>query len=482
MKFTFFILLISLSLSTLAQDYESIISFGKVAKDYTGSSTPISLNEFKLNYINSYENQFKQIEIEKVSSLPNGSLAQIKPVLDGDKSYIRISVTNDLLKNEAAYGELAHYVTNINQSLGGPANWMEMATNARLGSVTALESMAKFKEFSLNKMFQYSEVSSDAVDFLRTNYESVLSEEVKSIEKESRAYVKEMNTAYDERRVIFDELDNADKQLKDLVMKNDREGVAKLVETYMPWEKMEPIEKKYWSDWLDAVRNPVPVDERVYVLRGMQGSDYFKNVDGKPVLLSPVIIKNQGTYNRRLRSLTTMMEKWISTNNRLEFDSELSKPEIKKISRGSRLSTQFQNHASDPKGSPYMSFTKNYGVARNFTSYDAGDGRAIGLFALDPRTSIPNYMSRFEGEIEILNSLVVFPDESLGFVDLEDEGSVKKLLQKEFGDTKGAKIYKREFVDSPLAKTNTFYPEAFSKQFKFFDSMSVSDCDLYLSP
>src|SRR5690606_63425 len=137
----------------------------------------------------------------------------------------------------------------------------------------------------------------------------------------------------------------------------------------------------------------LPVEERMLMFRGLDGGQWFLNAKGQTFLLPPVIIKNQGTYNRRLRSLTTMLEKNISLNSGI-FNAD--KGITQTISRSSRISNQLSNHASDPMGSPHMSFTKAAQTAKGF-----GSGK-VGLFAIDPRLITPNALSGFANEIELI--------------------------------------------------------------------------------
>ena len=269
-----------------------------------------------------------------------------------------------------------------------------------------------------------------------------------------------------ERRTVIDALDKAseDQQFKNLVAKNDRKGVVALLKKYLPWEQMEPFEKRYWENYLEATLHPLPMDQRIFIYRGVNDDfiySAFKGAEeldketaqkeGKVFVMSSIITKNQGTWNRRLRSLTAMNEKFIGTNAQL--DSEYTK--------SARIITMFVNHSKNPQGSPFLSFTPKFSVARRFGS------NKMSAYALDPRVVSFNFASRFKNEVEFLLPLMAFPEDVVGFYDAaihKDMQNTEEQMQKlfkeklvaKFGGQKGEEMYSKvlknskEYFDSAL--------------------------------
>jgi hypothetical protein len=269
-----------------------------------------------------------------------------------------------------------------------------------------------------------------------------------------------------ERRVVIDALDKAseDAQFKTLVARNDRKGAAALLRKYLPWEQMAPFEKRYWETYLEVLVKPVPMEKRIFIYRGIDddfiysahkdGKELGKEVarkDGDVFIMSSIITKNQGTWNRRLRSLTSMNDKFIGTD--INLNDEFTK--------SSRIVTMFNNHSLEPKGSPFLSLTPSYQTARGFGYIK------ISAYALDPRLISYNFASIFKKEVEFLLPLMTFPEDIVAYYDAEihkdiavNENILKdmfkeKLLNK-YGNQKGEEIFNsvmknsEEYFDSAI--------------------------------
>ncbi len=270
--------------------------------------------------------------------------------------------------------------------------------------------------------------------------------------------LKHQKSADLERRAVIDALDKAteDQQFKNLVAKNNRAGVADLLKKYLPWEEMAPFEKRYWETYLDAIVHPLPMDKRIFIYRGINddfiysaykgGKEIPKEIaqkDGDVFVMSTILTKNQGTWNRRLRSLTAMYEKFIGTNAKLESE----------FTKSARIVTMFVNHSKNPQGSPFLSFTPKFNVARNFGS------NKMSAYALDPRLVSFNFASEFKNEVEFLLPLMAFPEDVVGFYDNKitpDLQNTEELMQKLFkeklikahGEVKGEELYVKVLANS----------------------------------
>jgi len=289
----------------------------------------------------------------------------------------------------------------------------------------------------------------------KEDYTEIVKKELKSQKKQDL-----------ERRAVIEALDKAseDQQFKNLVAKNDRAGVAELLKKYLPWEQMAPLEKRYWENYLNVITHPLPMDQRIFIYRGVDddviysaykgGRELEKEVaqkEGDIFIMSTIITKNQGTWNRRLRSLTAMNEKFIGTNAQLESE----------YTKSARIVTMFVNHSKNPQGSPFLSFTPKFNVAQRF-----GDHK-MSAYALDPRLVSFNFASKYKNEVEFLLPLMAFPDDVVSFYDeklhpdmTNSEELMKKIFKekliKKHGEIKGEELYikvlanSKDYFDSDL--------------------------------
>lgn len=197
-------------------------------------------------------------------------------------------------------------------------------------------------------------------------------------------------------------------KLNDLILKNDRREVRRMLESYLPWPLMEPIETAAWRQWLEAIEHPDWTKTTV----AMRGVDYETDkmqrrttVEGEKLgFMSTLLTLNQGSYTRRLRSLATSREARLRP----------SRLNLKPVT----ISRQMLNHSADPMASNYISFTLNPKIATRFVGHKERAGRLGGgllTVRMDSRRLVPNLASRHQGELEFLAPLIVFPDEVIKY-------------------------------------------------------------------
>lgn len=156
-----------------------------------------------------------------------------------------------------------------------------------------------------------------------------------------------------------------------------------------------------------------------------------------------MMTKNQGTWNRRLRSLTAMYEKFMGTN--MEGSSEYTS--------ATRITNMFKKHSMDPKGSPFLSYTPKFAVANQFGSLKNT------AYFLDPRLLYFNMTSGYTHEIEFLLPVASFPDDLAAVYDADIHGrpiNVEEFLNKKsiekldqlLGKGKGAAAFNRIQLNS----------------------------------
>lgn len=164
--------------------------------------------------------------------------------------------------------------------------------------------------------------------------------------------------------------------------------------------------------------------------------------------MSTMLTKNQGTWNRRLRSLTSMYDKYIGTDNSNKSSE---------FTQSARITNMFKKHSRDPKGSPFLSYTPDFNIANEFGS------KKNTAYFIDPRLLYFNMTSSFETEKEVLLPLISFPDDLAAVYDNSVHGynddkelflldqSAKKLEQI-YGKDQGRKI-----LSKIRANTNKFF-------------------------
>lgn len=211
----------------------------------------------------------------------------------------------------------------------------------------------------------------------------------------------------------FESLESQALKLNDLVLRNDRQGVARMIEAYLPWPLMEPAETLLWRQWLEAIENP----DRERVTLGLRGvdtkTDFIQRLqtpEGERIaFLSTLLTQNQGSYTRRLRSLATRR----LTNGVSGTPSH--PPQV-------RISQMMHAHSLNPVASAFQSFTVDPMVAYRFVGHGipSVDEKGQESFrsrggllavAIDSRRMMPNIFSGHVGELELLAPLIVFPDE-----------------------------------------------------------------------
>jgi hypothetical protein len=368
-----------------------------------------------------------RIVLKVVDQLPEGDLARIDPYIQPSGEYgIQLQITRTGLKNPLVIlEELVH----IGQIAGGQFNldltkwsplmtaptenvpyvegtlgsWVEMVINARGGSMRAQAELLSW-ELKAQQTLKYFAVlgnpflgNQDAQQVQRTIDSRIAHIERKQSELKPmlETEVQAARRAWEDQRKLFDGLEGSEvKKLNDLVRENKRAEVRALIEKYLPWSLMEPVERTFWTQWLDAIEHPNWAASKV-IFRGMAGDPFTRTADGKFFQFSTALSKNQGNYNRRLRSLQTARDK----NGAWSMSEK---------GAGWSLTQMMTSHASDPQTSLFLSFS-NLSVAQSFST--EGDTQRLCAVRVDPRRVLPNFMSSFESEIELLVPLVIFPDE-----------------------------------------------------------------------
>jgi len=407
------------------------------------------------------------LEFVEDASLPKG-VAYFPEFQVKDNVYkIIVLHSKEAVSDPVASAELMNFLRVLREEKYFMSHFaaFEMYYNALEQDPITAQTWAKIREVAANYEVTPDFADTETRDALKVR----AAEWAKEKEDYTPAYEQAMKAIKKkdaERRAVIEALDKAsdDMQFKNLVAKNDRKGAADLLKKYLPWEQMAPFEQRFWETYLDAMANPLPMDQRIFIYRGVNddviysaykgGKEIEKEVaqkEGDIFVMSTIITKNQGTWNRRLRSLTAMYEKFIGTNAALESE----------YTKSARVVTMFVNHSKDPKGSPFLSFTPKFNVAHQFGQ------QKMTAYALDPRLVSFNFASKFKNEVEFLLPLMAFPEDVMGFYDAKihtdganTEEFMKKLFKekliKKHGEGKADEIYSKvmanskEYFDSAL--------------------------------
>ena len=357
-----------------------------------------------------------------VPSLAGGSMAQIVPVLDEDarKLIIEVRFTPEGLKNPAVVAEEILHLGQItnNQSYGSsisaafshPYEWAETVANARAGSIRSIEKLTRLEVEAATAMtgffdgnmgmFAEGTEKSQLDEFAQARLADAQSRYT-PVAAAAKTEIRNQEAAFARMRSTFDELERQGTKFNDLVMANDRAGVKRMLETYLPWNLMEPSEQNAWREWLNAMVETDPA-RRQLVFRGMDDYPVLRTPGSDRVgMFSTVLAKNQGNYTRRLRSLTTLRQRF-GVYQTYNYDPVSGK----QLPSGNNpsLLVEMQGHAGSPQGSPFLSVSDN-DIATRF-----GSNERIALL-IDERRMIPNAMAFGFDEKERLIPLVIFPDE-----------------------------------------------------------------------
>lgn len=399
---------------------------------------------------------FEMVEDAKMS---NDEAFRLVPVIENQSYKIKVMYSKNAVNDLDAYQEVARFMKLMTQmKFTSQFSIFEVFFNASQNDFQSLQVLAKVRKavFDQSMTINYSD---DEEGFKQRSSEelkhwSQVNEKFDDVE---RVYNKKIKTQETARKAVMDALDKAsdDEQFRALVAKNDRKGATELLRKYLPWEQMPPFEKMFWENHLKIMSEPVNLEDRIMIYRGIDDDIVQVAIDGgkeltreeairdqKMFLMSTMMTKNQGTWNRRLRSLTAMYEKFMGTDS--SGSSEFT--------RASRITNMFVKHSIEPKGSPFLSFTPKFHVARSF-----GNTRTTAYF-IDPRMIYFNYTSRYASEIEFLLPVVTFPDDLAAVWDVnlhsgkETQNFLKEQamerLSREVGKEKAKATYDRIAANS----------------------------------
>lgn len=390
------------------------------------------------------------IEKQQVKSLPDGKLAQIVPDFDPKKGLIvKLQITKEgWEKPEVVLEELGHLQQIVGEDsdiFKHPLYWASVTIDAQKGSNRAKEILATAEAdvlTSIRSLATEMDVYGDELD----TYIDARQGQVDDLQKEIRKLVRVENKSRKkiakQWKAVQTKLQNQKLKLDDYIAKNDRAKVRQLIETFLPWEEMEPTEVNAWRNWLWAIGKPnsdFKKSEKIVFFRGLEGDLIRDADDGGHFLFSSMLQKNQGNYTRRLRSLKTYRDK-LAKKTYSEIPYE-----------GTSIVNSLKGHSHEPLGSPFVSVS-NATTAHNFGGYPS----VVAAMHLPRARTIDNLVSDY-AETERLIPLIIFPDEIL-FI---SEGDEVAQLRKKASQAVGRPLTQMEKVGNgkvnPLEATKQFW-------------------------
>ncbi|MDD4976142.1 MAG: hypothetical protein PHY93_17430 [Bacteriovorax sp.] len=417
---------------------------------------------------------FKEYQLIESTTLNKNTAYKIEFELKEGVNRIKVFYAKGALKDLEATMHMITFLKNLD-STPGRYTLLEMYFNALQDDPIALDNFLKLKGKKNESLFysqpKLKEKYENYQEELARRYSETLDQR-NALKEEIKKLAKERSPLEKTRKDLLFELDKAipDEQLKNIIARNDRKAAADLLKKYLPFETMAHVEKQFWNDYLEIIQNPLPLEDRIFAYRGInEDIVYSAQVNGveldrelaikenKAFLMSPILVKNQGSWNRRLRSLGTMNKKFIGT---IEGSDE--------VAQSARITTMFANHSKDPMGSPFLSFTPDFKIATKADGMMATDfgSKRVSAFLIDPRLLQYNYATIHDEEIEFLTNLFTFPDELVGIWDInyhqgEDPKSfldqkLKQLIDDKFGEKKNLEVLKKIYRN-----TRAFYAPVF---------------------
>ena len=405
---------------------------------------------------------FQGVEVVFVEDpkMDAGTAYKITPVIEDQAYKIKIFHSVGAKFDRDASKELTYFLLKlVSEKFISPYSLFELYYNGKGGDFLSLQTVAKIRLETLLDVNGYN-LDEGAVNTVKAENIQSWKKINDQFDREERIYNKNIKSQEEIRKSVMDALDKAsdDGQFRNLVAKNDRKGAAALLRKYLPWEHMPPFEKLFWENHLTIMADPLPLEDRIMIYRGIN-DDIIQvaQVGGKELtreeatreqkmfLMSTMMTKNQGTWNRRLRSLTAMYEKFMGTDN--SGSSEFTK--------SARITTMFVKHSADPKGSPFLSYTPKFDTAHSFGS------QKNTMYFIDPRMMYFNYASSYANEVEFLLPIMSFPEDLAAIYDVKIHPEVKydgikafmkargiEKLEKALGAGKGAATFERIELNS----------------------------------
>lgn len=371
---------------------------------------------------------------DATNNLPADLSYRIVPKIVNEQYVLEVQYNQKGLSDFAATVELSTFIRNFSKGhYKSKFHFFELYYNASNGDATSMHIMAEIKrEAFVNRAYIQSEMPGveKVVESELYNIKK-MKEKYANLEKVQKTQIR-LNRQKRLSQFSFDQK-NLAPTFKDLVAKNDRIGTANLLEKILPWEIMQPLEKKMFKDHLTYMKNPLPIEQRILLYRGIDKNTIFLDASNQKgtkvfdaIYSSQIFLLSHFLDSKKLTSKE--FENFHQTPFLLDFPSKKSN----KYQRATPITTYFQSHAIDSFNSLFLSTTTDMKIAARF-----GRDR-LAMLAIDPRLSYTNFASGLKSEKEFLIPFFIFPDEILSTIQYSYD-----LLHMNLGDKTDKEVHRK---------------------------------------
>lgn len=355
--------------------------------------------------------KFKSHQLEVLLNYDDTALNDPKLLLvDADLfSFLRNSGLTELKGIENSREGLVDALGPVSSTPG----MSELFFNAAQGNLSAQTRVLRWRLSVLSQMSVSDEFENQFPGTRRylQDLKSEYSQKLVRLKEEAENAEMAARTRYESR-----DRDVSGNLLGEMILNNDRAGVAKYLEKILPWELMQKSEENSWKLWLEAIKHPDPHNSHV-LFRGMSarevGLKKETELGAQRAFFSPMLNRQLDQLEEKIRGIVEKREEFGDRERAMIREND---PEWVV-----RISDMMKSHSeADRTLSPFVSTTPDLWLAESFVSGGPRfEGQAGKLLAIrvDKRRAVANFSTGYSKEFEVLVPLFVFPDEVLSYVE-----------------------------------------------------------------
>lgn len=349
---------------------------------------------------------------EATKELPADISYRIVPKIINEQYVLEVLYNKNNLSDSAAALELDTFIKHFAKfHYRSKFHFFELYYNAFNGDATSMHIMAELKReaFVARAYVQDANAGKEKVVAFEMDKVKRMVEKYSDLEKAQKTQ-RRLNR---QKRLAQYSLDqkNLAQTFKDLVAKNDRQKTADLLDKILPWEIMQPLEKKMFKDHIFYMKNPLPLEQKILLYRGIDKNTIFLDASNqKGANVFDAIYSGQIFLLSHFLDSKKLTQKEFENFHNTPFLLDFPSKKSNKFQRATPITTYFQSHATDSFNSLFISTTSELGIAANF-----GRDR-LAMLAIDPRMAYANYASVLKSEKEFLIPFFIFPDEILSTI------------------------------------------------------------------
>lgn len=447
-------ILIQFILAIVVFNYSSTITYNDPQRTIASTISIVSSNEidelltFKSLGTKSEENLIKNLKekhqhngfqglgisfVSADDALEKNVTYRIIPRMNAGVYSIEIFYSQKALHDYYSFIEINHFLNSLTKHhYQTRFHFFELYFNAKKNHGVSIHNLAKIRRMaffyrkteSLNRNSLIEENKRDDIYWKNKIDKYALIEKAQKsksiIEKNKRL---ELLKPLDDKKIQI--------QLQQLAAKNDRKGVADLLQKLLPWEIMSPFEKSFYQNHLSYIRKPLPLEKRIFLYRGSDSNTFFPDATTPSNLTDEELAKNEKVFlTSHFLDYKELKLKHFNNLHKTSFMVDPFNQYSNQFQRSTAITSYFFQHSESSFTSPFLSLTSDFSIATNFGR------RKITVLAVDPRSVYYNYSTRHRDEIEFLMPFLSFPDEVVAvhrydyvdFMTKNSPGGGRKLL------------------------------------------------------